>query len=77
MVSELAPIVDKPKVPVVAEDCTTAVCADVALPDPPAFDAVTTTRNVELTSAAANTYVDDVAEAMSAQAPPDPSHRRH
>ena len=35
--------------------CTTVVCADVADPDPPAFDAVTTTRTVEFTSDAANT----------------------
>ena len=77
IVSEFEPMVDRPKMPVPAEDCTTAVCADVADPDPPPFDAVTTTRNVEPTSAAANTYVDEVAEAMSAQPAPEPSQRRH
>ena len=57
---------------------TTADCADVAgAPAPDAFDAVTTTRTVCPTSAAATTYPADDAPAISTHAPPAASHRRH
>jgi hypothetical protein len=56
---------------------TTAVCTDVAPAAPPAFDAVTTTRIVEPTSAAESTYVCPVIGTTSVQCAPVPSQRRH
>src|SRR5262245_40030417 len=60
-----------------AAGTTTPVAADTALAEPPAFDAVTTTRTVNPTSPPTNTYVVPVALAMSAQLAPDGLHRRH
>ena len=56
---------------------TTAVAPDDACVDPPAFDAVTTTRRVKLTSAEVAVYVEAVAPEMFAHEPPDGSQRRH
>ncbi len=53
------------------------VCGDVAAALPAAFAAVTTTRIVLPTSAVTATYVAPVAPAMSAQALPEASQRRH
>ena len=59
--------------------CTTAVVGSESAgsPGPAALEAVTRTRIVAPTSAAWRTYVVDVAAAMSAQAVPDVSQRRH
>jgi hypothetical protein len=46
---------------------TVAVLADVAVPDPPAFVAVTTTSIVSPTSEAVNAYDEPVAPEISAQ----------
>ena len=56
---------------------TTAVAADVADDDPDPFDAVTTTRTVDPTSAPANTYELAVAPATSTQPHPPNHNRRH
>jgi hypothetical protein len=56
---------------------TAAVAAEVAGVDPPAFDAVTTARIVNVTSMEVRAYVCDVAPATSAQLAPPESHRRH
>jgi hypothetical protein len=61
----------------VAAAVTTPVAADEADDDPALFDAVTSTRTVEPTSADANVYVLPVAGAMSEQFPPPVSQRRH
>ena len=54
---------------------TTAVAADVAVPEPLLFVAVTTTRIVWPTSPVTSTYVEPVATATHAA--PVVSHRRH
>jgi hypothetical protein len=56
---------------------TTPVAAEEADDEPALFDAVTTTRIVEPTSADANVYVLPVAPAISEQFPPPASQRRH
>jgi hypothetical protein len=56
---------------------TTPEAALVAVPEPPAFDAVTTTRNVLPTSVDVNTIDDPVAPAIAKHEPPPESHRRH
>jgi hypothetical protein len=56
---------------------TTAVCAEVAAAEPALFEAVTTTRIVEPRSAEVTVYVCAANGTMSAQAPPEPSQRRH
>jgi hypothetical protein len=56
---------------------TTPEAALVAVPEPPAFDAVTTTRNVLPTSVEVNASDDPVAPATSAHEPPPESQRRH
>jgi hypothetical protein len=50
---------------------TTAVCAELAAPDPPAFVAVTTDRIVSPTSLLASVYVLPVAPLISAQLAPE------
>jgi hypothetical protein len=57
-----------------------AITADavlVAVPEPPAFDAVTTTRNVLPTSVDVKANEDPVAPAISRHEPPPESQRRH
>jgi hypothetical protein len=57
---------------------TTGVCAeDAGVPGPAEFDAVTTTRNVNETSAACTTYVEPVAPEIAAQFAPPESQRFH
>jgi sugar (pentulose or hexulose) kinase len=56
---------------------TVAVAALEADAEPPAFDAVTTTRSVRPTSELASAYCEPFAPLMSAQAPPPVSQRRH
>jgi hypothetical protein len=56
---------------------TTPVAAEEADDEPALFDAVTSTRTVEPTSADANVYVCALAPAISAQLAPAESQRRH
>ena len=56
---------------------TRAVCAEVAVLEPPALLAVTTALSVEPTSAATTPYDEAVAFGMSTQPAPPASHRRH
>jgi hypothetical protein len=60
-----------------AAAATTAVCADVADLEPNEFVAVTTTRIVPPTSAAARTYVAEFAPGTDAQPDPAALQRRH
>ncbi len=64
-------------VPDVGCATTTAVAAELADAEPTPFDAVTTARNVEPTSAATTTYVAAVAPPISTHPAPPASHRRH
>jgi hypothetical protein len=57
--------------------CTTAVAAEVAVPVPLLFLAVTTTRIVEPTSRLVRTYVVAVAPASDEQPEPLALHRCH
>jgi hypothetical protein len=56
---------------------TTAVGADVAVLEPALFDAVTTTRIVDPTSAADAAYDEPVAPGVAAQLAPPASQRCH
>jgi hypothetical protein len=56
---------------------TTPVAAEEADDEPALFDAVTTTRTVEPTSADVNVYVAVAAGTMSTQPAPAESQRRH
>ena len=56
---------------------TTSVCADAALPEPATFEAVTTTRSVQPTSAEVSPYVCATAVSMFPQFAPPESQRRH
>jgi len=58
-------------------EATSALGADEALAEPEAFDAVTTAKSVEPTSAVAATYDEDVAPTIGAQFAPAESHRCH
>jgi len=69
--AETCAVPDVPDVP-----DTTAVAADDACADPAEFDAVTSVRIVEPTSAATSVYVGPVTP-MEAQLPPDELHRYH
>jgi hypothetical protein len=60
-----------------ASAATTALGADVALLEPAAFEAVTTTSSVVPTSPGANWYVDPVAPETFAQLFPDWSQLCH
>jgi hypothetical protein len=61
----------------VATAVTTPVAAEEADDEPALFDAVTTTRTVEPTSADTSVYVLPVAPPMSTQLAPAESQRRH
>jgi hypothetical protein len=61
----------------VGAEATTAVAAESAVADPDAFVAVTRARIVEPTSPLTRTYDAPVAPAMSTQADPSASQRRH
>ena len=56
---------------------TTGVALLVAEAEPPAFDAVTTTRSVFPTSAEARAYCEEAAPEIEAQLAPAESQRRH
>src|SRR4051794_28672251 len=56
---------------------TTAVAAEVAARVPAPFDALTTIRSVDPTSADVSVYEDVAAGMMSMQAAPVELHRRH
>jgi hypothetical protein len=60
-----------------AAAATTPVAAEEADDEPALFEAVTTTRIVEPTSADTSVYVLPVAPAMSTQLAPAESQRRH
>jgi hypothetical protein len=60
-----------------AAAATIPVGSDEADDEPAPFDAVTSTRTVEPTSADANVYVLPVAPAISEQFPPPALQRRH
>src|SRR5262245_26323058 len=67
-----------PPPPPVPVPCVIASVGDaVAVAVPAVLRAVTTTATVEPTSAVVGMYVDDVAEAMFEQAPPEALHRCH
>jgi hypothetical protein len=62
---------------VAVDDGTAAVAAEVAAVVPFAFEADTVTRIVEPPSADETLYVEAVALAIAAHAPPELSHRDH